>query len=62
MGDASSIDSLIQNYCLSLDYFNITIYYISSQPRFKTSDKFNLKQIQIPSEINGFRAKTTAKR
>ena len=34
VGDANGIDSLVQDYCFSLGYFNVTIYSISSMPRY----------------------------
>jgi len=55
VGDANGIDSLVQDYCLSLNYFNVTVYSISSQPRYKASDKFALKTITVPSKIKNGR-------
>jgi len=55
VGDANGIDSLVQDYCLSLNYFNITVYSISSLPRYKASDKFTLKYIEVPNDIKATR-------
>jgi hypothetical protein len=30
VGDASGIDTLVQEYCLSLNYFNVTVYSIKN--------------------------------
>ena len=61
VGDANGIDSLIQDYCLSLNYFNVAVYSISSQPRYKASDKFTLKTITVPSEIKNGRERQQQK-
>ena len=51
VGDASGIDTLIQNYCLSLNYFNVTIYSISMLPRYKASENFKTKYIEVLNSI-----------
>jgi hypothetical protein len=61
VGDANGIDSLVQDYCFSLGYFNVTIYSISSLPRYSASDKFALKTITVPSEIKGGRERQQEK-
>ena len=61
IGDANGIDSLVQDYCLSLNYFNVTVYTISSIPRYKASDKFALKTIIVSNEIKGGREKQQEK-
>ena len=61
VGDANGIDSLVQDYCLSLGYFNVTVYSISTQPRYKASDKFNLKIVSVPTEIKGGRERQQEK-
>ena len=55
IGDANGIDSLVQDYCFSLNYFNVTVYSISSQPRYRASNNFALKTISVPSSISGGR-------
>lgn len=55
VGDANGIDSLVQDYCLSLNYFNITVYSISLLPRYRASDKFALKYIEVPNQIKATR-------
>jgi predicted Rossmann fold nucleotide-binding protein DprA/Smf involved in DNA uptake len=57
VGDANGIDSLVQDYCLSLNYFNIMVYSISLQPRYRVSKKFALKYIEVPNDIKGTREK-----
>lgn len=49
VGDADGIDTLIQNFCLSENYANLTVYSISAIPRYKASDTFNFKHI-FPDE------------
>ncbi|CAA6810424.1 MAG: Unknown protein [uncultured Sulfurovum sp.] len=61
VGDANGIDSLVQNYCLSLEYFNVMVYSITSQPRYKASDKFTLKTISVPHAIQNGREKQQQK-
>jgi len=61
VGDANGIDSLVQDYCFSLSYFNVTVYSISSLPRQSASDKFALKTITVPSEIKGGRERQQEK-
>ncbi len=61
VGDANGIDSLVQDYCFSLNYFNVTIYFISSQPRYIASDNFALKTISVPSSIIGGRERQQEK-
>ena len=61
VGDANGIDSLVQDYCLSLGYFNVTVYSISTQPRYKASDKFGLKIVSVPTEIKGGRERQQEK-
>jgi hypothetical protein len=51
VGDANGIDTLVQNYCLSLNYYNVTIYSISILPRYKASDNFKIKYIEVPNII-----------
>ena len=61
VGDASGIDGLVQDYCFSLGYFNVTVYSISSQPRYKASDKFALKTVTVPTKIKGARERQQEK-
>lgn len=35
VGDARGIDTLIQNYCLQKNYYNVTVYSIIEKPRYK---------------------------
>lgn len=51
VGDASGIDTLIQDYCLSLSYFNVTVYSISILPRYKASENFKTKYIEVSNSI-----------
>jgi len=45
VGDADGIDTLIQKFCLSKNYTNLTVYSISAMARYKASDEFNFKHI-----------------
>jgi len=51
VGDADGIDTLVQNYCLSLNYYNLTVYSISILPRYKANKKFNTKYIEVTDSI-----------
>jgi hypothetical protein len=51
VGDAKGIDTLVQNYCLSLNYYNVTIYSISTFSRYKASENFKIKYIEVPNSI-----------
>ncbi len=51
VGDAKGIDTLLQNYCLSLNYYNVTIYSISTFSRYRASDNFRIKYIEVPNSI-----------
>jgi hypothetical protein len=61
VGDANGIDSLVQDYCFSLNYFNVIVYSISSQPRYRASNNFSLKTISVPSTISGGRERQQQK-
>jgi len=61
VGDANGIDSLVQDYCLSLNYFNVIVYSISSLPRYKASNKFGVKTITASTEIKGGRERQQQK-
>jgi len=61
VGDANGIDSLVQDYCFSLKYFHVTVYSISSLPRYKASDKFGVKIVTVPTEIKGGRERQQEK-
>lgn len=51
VGDASGVDTLVQDYCVSLNYYNVTVYSISILPRYKASDNFNTKYIEVSNSI-----------
>jgi len=61
VGDANGIDSLVQDYCLSLNYFDVTVYSISSIPRYRASDNFGLKKITVSNEIKSIRERQQEK-
>jgi len=61
VGDANGIDSLVQDYCLSLNYFNVIVYSISSLPRYKASNKFGVKIVTVPTEIKSARERQQEK-
>lgn len=49
VGDADGIDTLVQDFCLNESYTNLTVYSISTIPRYKASNEFNFKHI-FPNE------------
>jgi hypothetical protein len=51
VGDADGIDKLVQNYCLDMNYFNITVYSITSIPRYKASNHFQMKKVFVGEDI-----------
>lgn len=51
VGDANGIDSLVQDYCVSLNYFNVMVYSIYFKPRYKSSEKFKFKNIDVSNII-----------
>jgi hypothetical protein len=61
VGDADGIDTLIQNFCLSQNYTNLTVYSISAIPRYKASDEFNFKHIFPDESIKKERARQQEK-
>jgi len=61
VGDADGIDTLIQNFCLSKNYTNLTVYSISAIPRYKASDEFNFKHIFPDENIKKERARQQEK-
>lgn len=61
VGDADGIDSLIQNFCLSKNYTNLTVYSISAIPRYKASNEFNFKHIFPDPKIKKERARQQEK-
>ncbi len=38
VGDAEGIDTMVQNYCKRLNYYNVTVYSIYASPRYMVSD------------------------
>jgi len=61
VGDADGIDTLIQDFCLSENYTNLTVYSISAMPRYKASEKFNFKHIFPDDNIKKERARQQEK-
>jgi len=61
VGDADGIDTLIQDFCLSENYTNLTVYSISAMPRYKASEKFNSKHIFPDENIKKERARQQEK-
>jgi len=61
VGDADGVDKLIQDFCLSQNYTNLTIYSIYSIPRYKASTKFNFKHIIPNKDIKKEREKQQEK-
>jgi hypothetical protein len=61
VGDADGIDTLIQNFCLSENYTNLTVYSISAIPRYKATEEFNFKHIFPDENIKKERARQQEK-
>lgn len=61
VGDADGIDSLIQNFCVSENYTNLTVYSISAIPRYKASNEFDFKHIFPDEKIKKERARQQEK-
>lgn len=40
IGDAQGVDKIVQEYLLSKEYFNVTVYFATDIPRNKISNKF----------------------
>ncbi|MCK9336517.1 MAG: hypothetical protein M0P43_01670 [Arcobacteraceae bacterium] len=51
IGDASGVDTLVQDYCASLNYCKITVYSISMCPRYKANESFKTKYIEVSNSI-----------
>jgi len=51
VGDASGIDSLVQDFCKENKYLNLTIYTVELFPRYLADEKFKIKKINVPSNI-----------
>jgi hypothetical protein len=51
VGDASGVDTLVQNYCTSMGYHHVVVYSIYQFPRYKASENFKINYIQVPSSI-----------
>ncbi len=51
IGDAAGIDTLVQKHCMAKKYYNVIVYSIKQYPRFKASENFDLKLINVPNEI-----------
>lgn len=61
VGDASGIDTLVQDYCLKNNYFDVTVYSITSIPRYKASHKFSICTIEVSNEIKKERERQSFK-
>ncbi|RTZ92326.1 MAG: hypothetical protein DSY91_03820 [Deltaproteobacteria bacterium] len=55
VGDARGVDSLVQQYCLSRGYFDVTIYTISDPPRNIASERFGVRKIDVPDSLKNRR-------
>lgn len=51
VGDASGIDTLVQDLCSKNNYFNVVIYTITSSPRYIANNNFDFKYIFVDQEI-----------
>lgn len=55
VGDANGVDAFVQNYCLKCGYNNLTVYSISETPRYKASEEFRFKKVEVPKGVKGER-------
>jgi len=60
VGDADGIDMMIQRYCNTLNYFDVTIYSIYAIPRFKI-DGFKSKYIKVEGNLKKERERQQVK-
>lgn len=60
VGDASGFDILLQEYCKSIDFSDITVYTIYEKPR-NSVNGFNWTTVNVPQEIKGERKRQTYK-
>lgn len=51
IGDADGIDTMVQKYCATMNYFNVTVYSIFPFPRFSASKQFNYERVNVSEEI-----------
>ena len=51
VGDARGIDFLVQEYCDSRGYHNVTVYSIYDIPRNKISDKFRFEKVEVSESV-----------
>ena len=51
IGDAPGIDTLVQDFCKQNNYTNVTIYTITSSPRYIANQSFDFKYIFVDSDI-----------
>lgn len=61
VGDARGIDSLVQGYCVSKNYFDVTVYTISHPPRNLASEKFGVRKIDAPDSLKNKRKRQALK-
>ena len=61
IGDAPGFDSLVQDYLKQNSFFDVTVYTISFLPRYKSSNNFAVKYIDVPCEIKKERERQTMK-
>ena len=61
VGDASGIDSLVQDFCDENNYFNVVVYTITSIPRYKANQEFQEKRILVNQNIKSERERQTYK-
>jgi len=51
VGDASGIDSLIQNFCKLNQYLNVSIYTIELFPRYIADESFDVIKVNVSNDI-----------
>jgi hypothetical protein len=51
VGDASGVDSLVQDFAKEKGYFNVTIYTIEEKPRYQADNRFKIIKANVSPEV-----------
>jgi hypothetical protein len=60
IGDADGIDTLVQNFCKGLKYYNVTVYTIYQEPRYAASG-FKTKFVDVQTDSKKERERQSEK-
>ncbi len=61
VGDASGVDSLVQDFAKEKGYFNVTIYTIEEKPRYQADNRFKIIKANVSPEVKKGREKQQEK-